>query len=68
MSTSELAIFITGIVGIALALLALLFIIQAFACDNCPYKDVCSNKSNNKDFTPPCQQNININNNNFNAI
>lgn len=68
MNTTETIIFITGIVGIALALVVLLIIIQFVACDNCPYKDVCKNNSDNKEFTPPCQQNIDINNNNFNAI
>lgn len=63
MSITETIIFITGVVGIALALILLLIIIQSVACNNCPYKDVCSNNSNDKDFTPPCQQNIDINNN-----
>lgn len=68
MNTTETIIFITGIVGIALALVVLLIIIQLVACDNCPYKDVCKNNSDNKEFTPPCKQNIDINNNNMDMI
>lgn len=41
MNTTESIIFITGIVGIALVLIGLLVVIQAIACDNCPYKDDC---------------------------
>lgn len=68
MSTTETIIFIAGMIGIALAFTALMIIIQAIACDKCPYRDMCKNNSDNKDFTPLCQQNIDINNNNFNAI
>lgn len=68
MSTTETIIFIAGVVGIALALMALLITIQCVACNNCPYKDVCKNNSGNKEFTPPCQQNIDINNNNMDII
>lgn len=68
MNTTESIIFITGIVGIAFVLIGLLVVIQVIACDNCPYKDDCKNNSSNNDFTPPCQQNTDFNNNNFNAI
>lgn len=68
MSTTETIIFIAGVVGIALVLTALFIIVQAIACDNCPYQNLCKNNSDNKDFMPPCHQNTDSNNNNFNAI
>lgn len=37
MSTTETIIFIAGMIGIALAFTALMIIIQAIACDKCPY-------------------------------
>ena len=43
MSTTETIIFIAGMIGIALAFTALMIIIQAIACDKCPYKDMCKN-------------------------
>lgn len=66
MNTTVTIILVAGVIGIVLV--AILIIIQSVICNNCPYKDVCKNNSDNKGFTPPCQQNININNNNFNTI
>lgn len=68
MTMTETIVFIGCVLILALAPMFIRIVIQAAACDGCSYNDVCESNSGNKEFVPPCQQNIDINNNNFNAI
>lgn len=40
---------------VAVVLLLIAGVVQEVICKECPYKDECNKHSNDKDFTPPCQ-------------
>ena len=37
------------------ALLFIIWVVREVMCKECPYKDECNKHSNDKEFTPPCQ-------------
>lgn len=63
MKTLGIIVLVLFVVGIVFLLAVVAATLQAMACNDCPYKDVCLSSNRDKDFVPPCRQHHNWNDN-----
>lgn len=55
MGIIEIILAVASGLLVAVALLFLAWVVREAMCKECPYNEECNKHSNDKEFTPPCQ-------------
>lgn len=52
----EIILAVVTVLLFLVAMLIVLSIVHEAMCKECPYEELCNQRSNDKDFTPPCRR------------